>query len=49
MRLVLCSFLGGDIPQDTDEDVIFFIGAINELWASSKKRLTHTQTEVLER
>jgi hypothetical protein len=49
MRLVICSFLGGDIPQDTDEDVIFVVRAINELWASSKKRPTHTQTEVLER
>jgi hypothetical protein len=49
MRLVLCSFLGGDIPQDTDEDVIFVVGAIDELWASSKKRPTHTQAEVLER
>jgi hypothetical protein len=33
-RFVLCSFLGGDIPQDTDEDVIFVVRAINELWAS---------------
>jgi hypothetical protein len=49
MRLVVCSFLGGDIPQDTDEDVIFVVRAINEL--SSKKRPgpTHTQAEVLER
>ena len=49
MRLVVCSFLGGDIPQDTDEDVIFVVRAINELWALSKKRSMHTQTEVLER
>jgi hypothetical protein len=49
MRLVVCSFLGGDIPQDTEEDVILVGRAINELWASSKKRPTHTQAEVLER
>src|SRR6266567_1373043 len=49
MRLVVCSFLGGDIPQDTDEDVIFVVRTINELWASSKKCPTHTQAEVLER
>ncbi len=48
MRLVVCSFLGGDIPQDTDEDVIFVVHAINELWASSKKSPIHTQAEVLE-
>ncbi|KAF8496898.1 hypothetical protein F5888DRAFT_1703516 [Russula emetica] len=49
MRLVICSFLRGDIPQDTDEDVIFVVRAINELRASSKKRPTHTQAGVLER
>jgi hypothetical protein len=49
MRLVVCSFLGGDIPEYTDEDVIFVVRAINELWASSKKRPMHTQVEVLER
>jgi hypothetical protein len=49
MRLVVCSFLGGNIPQDTDEDVIFVVRAINELWTSSKKRPTHTQAEALER
>ena len=49
MRIVVCSFLGGDIPQDTDEDVIFVVRAINELWASSKKRPMHTQAEVLDR
>lgn len=49
MRLVVCSFLGGDIPQDTDEDVIFVVRAINELWALSKKPHMHTQAEVLER
>jgi hypothetical protein len=49
MRLVVCSFLGGVIPQDTDEDVIFVVRAINELWASSKGRPVHTQAEVLER
>jgi hypothetical protein len=50
MRFVVCSFLGGDIPQDTDEDVIFVVRAINELWASSKKCPTHThwQAEALE-
>jgi len=50
MRLVVCSFLGGDIPQDADKDVIFVVGGINELWASSKMPgPTHRQTEVLER
>lgn len=48
MRVVVRSFLGGDIPQDTDEDVIFVVRAINELWASSKKRLTRTPA-ILER
>lgn len=49
MRLVVCSFLGGDIPEDTNEEVIFVVQAINELWALSKKRPTHTQAEVFER
>ena len=49
MRLVVCSFLGGDIPLDTDEDVIFVVDAINELWASSKKPPTDMQSRVLER
>jgi Cytochrome P450 len=49
MRLVVFSLLGGDIPQDTGEDVIFVVDTINELWASSKTHPTHTQAGVLER
>ena len=49
MRLVVCSFLGGDIPHDANEDVTFVVRAINELWVSSKKGPIHTQAEVLER
>jgi hypothetical protein len=49
MRLVIGSLLGGDIPQDTDQDVIFVVDAISELWASSKKRPTYMRAGVLER
>ena len=49
MRLVVCSLLGGDIPLDNDEAVIFVVDAINELWASSKRPHTHLQARVLER
>jgi hypothetical protein len=48
MRLVVCFFLGGDISQDTGEDVVFVVRAINELSASSKKSPVYTQAEVLE-
>ncbi|KAF8464716.1 hypothetical protein DFH94DRAFT_618077, partial [Russula ochroleuca] len=49
MRLVVFSLLGGDIPQDADEDVIFVVDAINELWASSKTHPAHMLAGVLQR
>ena len=37
LRIVVGSLLGGYIPEDSDEDTVFVVGAINELWTLSKK------------
>lgn len=56
LRLVVCSLLRGNIPEDADEDVAFVVEAINDLWALSKSRkhaattaATPTQAGLLER
>ncbi|KAH8977408.1 cytochrome P450 [Lactarius hatsudake] len=40
LRVVVGSLLGGDIPEDDDEGTVFVVGAINDLWALSKKHGT---------
>lgn len=47
-RLVVSSLLGGNIPEESDEDIIFVVEAINDLWALSKKRATPMQPGLLE-
>ena len=36
LRIVVGSMLGGHIPEDSDEDTVFVVEAINELWLLSK-------------
>ncbi|KAI0255174.1 hypothetical protein BJV78DRAFT_749807 [Lactifluus subvellereus] len=48
LRLVVCSLLGGNIPEESDEGVVFVVEAINDLWALSKKRATPMRPELLE-
>ncbi|KAF8259128.1 cytochrome P450, partial [Lactarius quietus] len=37
LRVVIDSLLGGSVPEDSDEETIFVVEAINELWTLSKK------------
>ena len=37
LRVVVGSLLGGYIPEDSDERIVFVVEAINELWTLSKK------------
>ena len=36
-RIVVGSLLGGDIPENSDKDIVFVVEAINDLWTLSKK------------
>ena len=37
LRVVIGSLLGGNVPEDSDEETVFVVEAINELWTLSKK------------
>jgi hypothetical protein len=37
LRIVVSSLLGGNIPEDYDDDTVFVVEAINDLWTLSKK------------
>ena len=37
LRIVVGSLLGGDVPEDSDEEVVFVVKTINDLWTLSKK------------
>jgi len=37
VRVVVESLLGGNIPEDSDDETVFVVEAINDLWTLSKK------------
>jgi hypothetical protein len=37
LRVVVGSFLGGNIPEDSEDETVFVVEAINDLWKLSKK------------
>ncbi|KAN0131841.1 Cytochrome P450 [Lactarius tabidus] len=37
LRVVVSSLFGGNLPEDSDEGIVFVVEAINELWTLSKK------------
>jgi hypothetical protein len=37
LRVVISSLFGGYVPEDSDDDTVFVVEAINELWTLSKK------------
>ena len=37
LRVVVGSLLGGNIPEDNDDETVFVVEAINDLWTLSKK------------
>src|SRR6266404_2832512 len=37
LRVVVCSLLGGDMSEESDDGTVFVVEAINDLWALSKR------------
>jgi Cytochrome P450 len=48
LRIVICHLLGGNIPEESDENVTFVVEAINELWIISKNCAHPMRSELLE-
>ncbi|KAI0261796.1 cytochrome P450 [Gloeopeniophorella convolvens] len=48
LRIVVCSLLCGNIPEEDDIDVTFVVNTINDLWVLSKKHNTIMSPELLE-
>ena len=48
LRIVVGSLLGGNVPEDTDDETVFVVEAINDLWTLSKKNSHSPPTALLE-